>query len=369
MKSFQLHKTDTKTSARLGQIQTVHGSIQTPIFMPVGTYGAVKTLEPKELKQVGVQIILNNAYHCFLRPGLDVIESLGGLHGLMSWDGPILTDSGGFQIFSLSGFRKINDEGVAFQSHLDGQKFFLSPQDVMNIQRRLGADIVMPLDECIGLPQSYEAVKNAMDRTLMWLDWQIQCPLKEHQSLFGIVQGGVDLHLREQSAKQTVLRDLKGYSIGGLSVGENKQDMRAITKHVCQLLPQDKPRYLMGVGTPLDLIESVALGVDMFDCVMPTRNARNGHLFTHTGHISILNAKYKTLNEPIEKDCACHTCQNFSLAYLHHLAKCKEVLGLRLNTIHNLYFYLKWMESIREAIDNGTFVELLKNAQNIWAKD
>jgi queuine tRNA-ribosyltransferase len=366
MLEFTLLKKDTSglSHARRGRLKLNHGTIETPIFMPVGTYGSVKAMDPIELREVGSQIILGNTFHLWLRPGTAVLDKFGGLHKFMGWDGPILTDSGGFQVFSLGAMRKITEEGVKFASPIDGSRQFLSPEVSMQIQRSLNSDIVMQFDECTpyeidGRPATSEEAAKSMRMSLRWA----QRSMNEFQrgenpnALFGIVQGGMYEHLRDESLAGLEDIDFPGLAIGGLSVGEPKEDMQRILAHVGPRLPENKPHYLMGVGTPEDLVEGVANGVDMFDCVMPTRNARNGWLFTRFGDVKIKNARYKDDEAPLDESCDCYCCKNFSRAYLHHLHRSNEILGARLNTIHNLHFYLKIMQEMRDAIDADRFNE------------
>lgn len=351
-------------AARRGQVTLNHGVVQTPIFMPVGTYGTVKAMLPHELQEVGAQIILGNTFHLWLRPGTQVMDKHGGLHGFMQWDKPILTDSGGFQVFSLNGLRKITEEGVKFASPIDGSRLFLTPEESMRIQRSLNSDIAMVFDECTpysmdGRPATAEEAARSMRMSLRWArrsrDEFIR--LQNPNALFGIVQGGMYEDLRDESLAGLTEIGFEGYAIGGLSVGEPKEDMMRILAHVAPRLPENAPRYLMGVGTPEDIVEGVSRGVDMFDCVMPTRNARNGWLFTRYGDIKIRNARYRDDTRPLDPSCHCHTCKNFSRAYLHHLQKSNEITGSRLNTLHNLHFYLQMMQEIREAIEAGRFNE------------
>jgi queuine tRNA-ribosyltransferase len=364
MLEFKLIKKDTtgKTHARRGTVKLNHGEVQTPIFMPVGTYGSVKAMSPLELKEIGAQIILGNTFHLWLRPGNDVMSKFGGLHGFMGWDKPILTDSGGFQVFSLGEMRKITEEGVTFNSPINGDKLFLSPEISMQIQRVLNSDIVMQFDECTpyeidGRPATLEEAAKSMRMSLRWA----QRSMNEFKAgenpnaLFGIVQGGMYENLRDESLAGLEQIDFPGLAIGGLSVGEPKEDMMRILQHVGPRLPENKPHYLMGVGTPEDLVNGVANGVDMFDCVMPTRNARNGWIFTRFGDIKIKNARYKDDKEPLDPTCSCYACRNFSRAYLHHLHRAQEILGARLNTIHNLHFYLDIMQQMRDALDADRF--------------
>lgn len=341
-----------------------HGVVQTPIFMPVGTYGTVKAMAPNELEEIGSQIILGNTFHLWLRPGLDVIEKHGGLHQFMGWDKPILTDSGGFQVFSLKGLRKITEEGVKFASPINGDKLFLTPEVSMQIQRVLNSDIVMVFDECTPYkindrPATEEEAAKSMRMSLRWArrskDEFVR--LGNPNALFGIVQGGMYEHLREESLEGLKEIGFHGYAVGGLSVGEPKEEMHRIMEKIVWQLPEDKPRYLMGVGTPEDLVEGVSQGIDMFDCVMPTRNARNGWLFTRYGDIKIRNSKYKDDLRPLDPTCDCYACKHFSRAYLHHLQKVNEILGARLNTIHNLHYYLHLMQEIRDALDADRFEE------------
>lgn len=359
---FTLKKTSGK--ARRGEMKLNHGVVQTPIFMPVGTYGTVKAMAPNELEEIGSQIILGNTFHLWLRPGLDVIDKHGGLHQFMGWDKPILTDSGGFQVFSLKGLRKITEEGVKFASPINGDKLFLTPEVSMQIQRVLNSDIVMVFDECTPYkindrPATEEEAAKSMRMSLRWArrskDEFVR--LGNPNALFGIVQGGMYEHLREESLEGLKEIGFHGYAVGGLSVGEPKEEMHRIMEKIVWQLPEDKPRYLMGVGTPEDLVEGVSQGIDMFDCVMPTRNARNGWLFTRYGDIKIRNSKYKDDLRPLDPTCDCYACKHFSRAYLHHLQKVNEILGARLNTIHNLHYYLHLMQEIRDALDADRFEE------------
>ena len=359
---FSLLTTDGH--ARRGRLELAHGVIETPIFMPVGTYGSVKAMSPVELDDIQAQIILGNTFHLWLRPGLDVIRRFGGLHRFMGWNKPILTDSGGFQVFSLGEMRKITEEGVKFSSPINGDRLFLSPEISMQIQRVLNADIVMQFDECTpyeidGRPATREEAGTSMRMSLRWAKRSLDEFQREENpnALFAIVQGGMFETLRDESLAGLETMDFDGVAIGGLSVGEPKEDMQRILAHTGPKLPAHKPHYLMGVGTPEDLVEGVANGIDMFDCVMPTRNARNGWLFTRYGDVKIKNARYKDDDEPLDASCACYTCQNFSRAYLHHLHRCGEILGARLNTIHNLHYYLDLMQDMRNAIDAHRFAE------------
>ncbi|MDH4234607.1 MAG: tRNA guanosine(34) transglycosylase Tgt [Gallionella sp.] len=355
---FTLHRTDGM--ARRGTLDLAHGSVETPAFMPVGTYGTVKAMSPAELKEIGAQIVLGNTFHLWLRPGMEVIEAHGGLHAFMGWDGPILTDSGGFQVFSLGPLRKITEDGVKFQSPVNGDKCFLSPEESMRIQKILNSDIVMIFDECTPYPANEREAADSMRLSLRWATRSKTAHNGNPNALFGIVQGGMYENLRDESLLELVKIGFDGYAIGGLSVGEPKADMLRILKHTAPQLPKDKPRYLMGVGTPEDLVAAVSQGIDMFDCVMPTRNARNGMLFTRYGDIKIKNAQYRLDLRPLDEACACYTCRNFSRAYLHHLHRLNEILGARLNTIHNLHYYQKLMGDIRAAIEAGAFPDFVE---------
>ncbi len=359
---FTLLKTDGL--ARRGRLEVAHGVIETPIFMPVGTYGSVKAMSPDELREIDAHIILGNTFHLWLRPGLDIIGKFGGLHRFIGWDRPILTDSGGFQVFSLGAMRKITEEGVKFSSPINGDKLFLSPEISMQIQRVLNSDIVMQFDECTpyeidGRAATQDEAGRSMRMSLRWAKRSLDEFHREGNpnALFGIVQGGMYETLRDESLAGLEELDFHGVAIGGLSVGEPKEDMQRILAHVGPKLPAHKPHYLMGVGTPEDLVEGVANGIDMFDCVMPTRNARNGWLFTRYGDLKIRNARHKDEDKPLDESCECHACKNFSRAYLHHLHRAGEILGARLNTIHNLHYYLQLMREIRASIDAGTFTQ------------
>jgi queuine tRNA-ribosyltransferase len=348
---YELIKTCKQTGARLGIIHTPHGSFETPMFMPVGTLATVKTLSPEELKEMGAGIILSNTYHLWLRPGHDIVEEAGGLHQFMNWDRGILTDSGGFQVFSLSEFRRIEEEGVYFRNHLNGDKLFLSPEKAMEIQNALGSDIMMAFDECPPYPATYEYMKKSVERTSRWAE---RC-LKAHkrpneQGLFGIVQGGEFEDLRKQSAQDLVSLDFPGYAVGGLSVGEPKDVMNRVLEFTTPLLPANKPRYLMGVGSPDSLIDGVIRGIDMFDCVLPTRIGRNGTVMTSEGRVVIKNAQYARDFTPLDPNCDCYTCRNYTRAYIRHLIKCDETFGIRLTSYHNVYFLIKLMEQVRQAI-------------------
>ena len=362
---FELITKDPKTRARRGRLHTAHGVIETPIFMPVGTQATVKAMMPGQLRDLSVEILLCNSYHLFLRPGHETVARLGGLHHFMGWDRPILTDSGGYQVFSLSSLRKISEDGVRFQSHLDGSTHFLSPEIAVDVQMALGSDIMMILDDCLAYPASRFDAERSMERSLVWAErclkrWRGDQELvRSSQSLFGIVQGSIYSELRRESAERLAAMDFPGYAIGGLAVGEPKPLMYEIIEQVDPFLPEEKPRYLMGVGTPADLAEAVARGVDMFDCVMPTRHARNGWLFTKDGHIVIKHAKYKEDPEPIDSSCVCPVCRTYSRAYLSHLFVANEILSSVLNTIHNLYFYLDTIRRIRQFIEFHRFDEFL----------
>ncbi len=354
---MQYHLTNTDGKARLGELVFPRGKVATPAFMPVGTYGTVKALTPEEVRSIGAEIILGNTFHLMLRPGMEVIRAHGGLHGFMHWEGPILTDSGGFQVFSLGAMRKITEAGVKFRSPVDGSPIFMGPEESMAVQRDLGSDIVMIFDECTPYPATYAEARASMELSLRWAERSKAAHSDNLSALFGIVQGGVydDLRLESSNGLQQIGFD--GYAIGGLSVGEPKEDRRRVLETLLPHLPNDKPRYLMGVGTPEDIVEAVCLGLDMFDCVMPTRNARNGHLFTRQGVIRIRNSQYQNDTRPLDETCGCYTCRNYSRAYLRHLDKCGEMLGARLNTIHNLYYYQWLMAGLREAIGSGELKE------------
>jgi queuine tRNA-ribosyltransferase len=356
---FDLKTTDGK--ARRGTVSFPRGDIQTPAFMPVGTYGTVKGMLPRDVKDLGAEIILGNTFHLWLRPGNKIIKELGGLHEFMQWDKPILTDSGGFQVFSLGKMRKITEQGVTFRSPVNGDKVELTPEISMEIQRDLGSDIVMIFDECTPFPATVREAKDSMEMSLRWAKRSKDAHGESPSALFGIIQGGMYEDLRDVSLKGLTDIGFDGYAIGGLSVGEPKEDMVRILDHLAHKMPEDKPRYLMGVGKPEDLVEGVRRGVDMFDCVMPTRNARNGHLFIDTGVLKLRNASNKTDKSPADPTCDCYTCQNFSRAYLHHLDKCKEILGCTLNTIHNLHFYQTLMAGLRKSLEEGTFTAFVED--------
>ncbi len=356
---FELLATDGE--ARRGRLNLAHGLVETPVFMPVGTYGTVKAMTPRDLNDIGAQICLGNTFHLWLRPGLEAIAAHGGLHRFMGWDKPILTDSGGFQVFSLGALRKITEEGVKFSSPINGDKLFLTPEESMRIQHVLNSDIVMIFDECTPFPASFDDAAKSMRLSLRWA----QRSRDEHNrlentnALFGIVQGGMYEELRDESLAALTDIDFNGFAIGGLSVGEPKEEMARILAHTAPRLPAHKPRYLMGVGTPEDLVNGVQNGIDMFDCVMPTRNARNGHLFTRLGDIKIKNAQYKNDTRPLDDQCQCYTCRNFSRAYLHHLHRIGEILGSQLNTLHNLHYYQTLMREMREAIAAKKLTEMV----------
>ncbi|MDO4870432.1 MAG: tRNA guanosine(34) transglycosylase Tgt [Bacillota bacterium] len=381
--TFELLKTDNRTKARRGRLTTPHGEIETPIFMPVGTAATVKAMKPEQVKALGAQIILGNTYHLYLRPGHDVVREAGGLHKFMNWDLPILTDSGGFQVFSLGAMRKIKEEGVSFRSHIDGSKHMISPEKSMEIQHSLGSDIMMAFDECAPYPADRHYVKDSLERTSRWLR---RCKeyhdayCAEHggesqtlgegvnQSLFGIMQGGVYQDLRKQSAEQIVELDLPGYSIGGLSVGEPKEIMYEVMDECVDYIPKNKPRYLMGVGSPDCLFEGVERGIDMFDCVLPTRIARHGLAMTSRGRVNIKNARYERDFTPLDPECDCYVCRNYSKAYLRHLFKCNEMLSAMLMTEHNLHFLVTTMTRIRKAIDEDRFTEYKKEFYDAYGK-
>ncbi|WP_302488950.1 tRNA guanosine(34) transglycosylase Tgt [uncultured Mitsuokella sp.] len=354
--TYELVKKDERTGARAGIIHTPHGSFPTPIFMPVGTQASVKGVSPDELKDLGAGIILSNTYHLFLRPGMDLIREAGGLHKFMHWDRAILTDSGGFQVFSLGDLRKITEEGVTFRSHIDGSKKFLSPEVSMEVQMALGSDIVMAFDECVPYPADFDYAKKSTERTIRWLERCKKAMTAPHQGLFGIVQGGMHKKLREWSARETVAMDLPGYAVGGLSVGEPKELMYEMLDYSTSLLPENKPRYLMGVGTPDHLVEGVARGIDMFDCVYPTRVARNGMAMTWSGRLVMKNAQFTHDHHVLEEGCGCYACRNgYTRAYIRHLVRAGEIFGLRLLSLHNLYFLQEFMRRMRQAIIEDRF--------------
>lgn len=367
--TYELIKKDSRTKARRGRVNTPHGPIETPVFMPVGTAGTVKAMKPEEVRDMGAQIILGNTYHLYLRPGHEVVKAAGGLHKFMNWERAILTDSGGFQVFSLGAMRKISEEGVEFRSHIDGSKHMLSPEKSMEIQNALGSDIMMAFDECAPYPADRNYVKNSLERTTRWLK---RCKEyhknTEQQSLFGIMQGGMYKDLRKQSAEEIVELDLPGYAIGGLSVGEPKELMYEIMDDCVDYLPAEKPRYLMGVGSPDCLFEGVERGIDMFDCVLPTRIARHGMAMTSQGRVNIKNAKYERDFTPLDPHCDCYTCRNYSKAYLRHLFKCDEILSSMLMTTHNLHFLVNTMAGIRKAIEEDRFLEYKKEFYDSYGR-
>ena len=352
--------------ARRGEVKTAHGKFQTPAFMPVGTYGAVKSISPSTLEDLEAEIILSNTYHLMERPGVETIKSHGGLHNFIGWEGPILTDSGGYQVFSLSKKRKIQEEGVEFSSPLNGDKRYLTPESCMQLQLDYGVDIAMVLDECTPYPVEEVAAKESMQLSLRWAKRCRSSFSSKKASLFGIIQGGVFNNLREESLAELIEIGFEGYAIGGLSVGEPKEEMDKVVDHIAPRMPEDKPRYLMGVGTPLDIVKAVQLGVDMFDCVIPTRHARNGYLYTSKGIVKIRNSENKNNLEPLDKNCTCYTCSKFSRSYLHHLDKTKEMLGSTLQTIHNLHYYLNLMRNLRLSIETGTLQTFVKQFEDTW---
>lgn len=355
---YELIKQCKQSGARLGILHTPHGDIETPIFMPVGTQATVKAMTPEELKEIGSQIILSNTYHLYMRPGEKLVERAGGLHKFMNWDKPILTDSGGFQVFSLSDLRNITEEGVTFKSHIDGSKHFISPEKAIQIENALGADIIMCFDECLPHPCDYDYAKQSLHRTIRWAERCKETHKNtEKQALFGIIQGGMYKDLRQESVMEMTKLDFPGYSVGGLSIGEPKPLMYEVLDYTTPLMPEDKPRYLMGVGSPDCLVEGVIRGIDMFDCVLPTRIARNGTVFTSKGKVVIRNAEYAEDFRPLDDECDCYACKNYSRAYIRHLFKAKEILGARLATIHNLRFLLHLMEQIRDAIKQDSLLD------------
>lgn len=371
MFDFSFISRDGKT--RSGLIRTVRGNIHTPVFMPVGTNATVKAMTPEELNDIGAEIILANTYHLYLRPGHEIIKSVGGLHRFMNWDKPILTDSGGFQVYSLALLRDITEDGVYFRSHIDGSMHFIGPREAMMIQSALGSDIAMVFDECTPYPATYEYTLNSLRLTTKWArmckEWVKGCGSWVNQAVFGIVQGGMFKDLRRQSLEELLEIGFDGYAVGGLSVGEPKELMYEIINFIGPMLPEDRPRYLMGIGDLMDVIVATEAGFDMFDCVMPTRNARNGTLFTSQGRISIKRAEYKSDQGPLDPECNCYTCKNYTRAYLRHLFLTKEILSMRLNTIHNLYFYLDFFRKMREAISNGHFYEFKRQWEGILWKE
>ena len=361
MAGFKLLQKDLQSSARLGVLSTAHGQVQTPVFMPVGTAGAVKGITPRQLEETSTVMVLANTYHLMLRPGAEVIEKVGGLHRFMAWQGPILTDSGGYQVFSLNSLTKIDDSGVEFASHVDGQKFYLTPELATQIQMRLGADIIMCLDECTPFPCESDKLDKAVDRTLSWARRCKVAHKKQDQMLFGIVQGGIDLELRTRCAAELRKINFDGYAIGGLSVGEGQENMLKAVEHTAPLLPEEKPRYLMGVGTPADIVAAVAAGIDMFDCVMPTRHGRNAYAFTENGPLRMRNKVHIDDTGPIEQACDCYCCKTFTRATLRHLFNTREMLGPILVSIHNIRFYQRLMADIRGHIGSGDFAD--------WARE
>jgi queuine tRNA-ribosyltransferase len=359
--NFRVIHKSASTRARICEMDTAHGSLNTPVFMPVGTQATVKALTPEELEGAGARIILANTYHLYLRPGHMIVEKLGGLHRFMHWERPILTDSGGFQVYSLSRLRKITEKGVTFQSHIDGSSHFIGPEEAISIQKSLGSDIIMAFDECVSYPADYKYVLDSVRLTSLWASRCLEEKRGERQCLFGIVQGGMYSDLREMSAKELVEMGFDGYALGGLSVGEGADTRQRVIKETAAFLPGDKPVYLMGVGKPEDILEAVILGVDMFDCVMPTRNARNGTLFTSAGRLVIKNAQYIDDERPIDEGCDCYTCSHYSRAYLRHLYMANELLVYRLNSIHNIHYYTRFMDDIRLAIMNDRLEEFRDN--------
>ncbi len=357
---FKLQATDKKCNARVGKVTTPHGTFETPVFMPVWTQASVKAMLPRDLKEAGTEILLSNAYHLYIRPGLEVLKKIKGLHRFMGWDGAILTDSGGYQIFSLSKLRSITEEGVKFNSHFDGREIFLTPEKVIEIQEVLGSDIAMILDECPAATKDKKTVEKAVNVTLRWAKRAKKCHKLKEQALFGIVQGGTFKDLRKESLERTLEIGFDGYALGGLSVGEPKEEMMEVLEEILPLMPEDKPRYLMGVGVPLDFFEAVERGADMFDCVNPTRYGRNGTAFTSEGLVVVRNGKYQKDPRPVQKDCDCYTCRNFSRAYLRHLVNSHEILGAQLITLHNVYFFVNLVKSMREKIREGRFLQFKK---------
>ena len=357
---FERFQKDSKSQARRGRVRTMHGTFETPAFMPVGTQGSVKTLSPKDLKEIGAEVILANAYHLYIRPGIDIIRKLGGLHRFISWPHPILTDSGGFQVFSLTRLRKITQEGVLFHSHFDGREIFLTPEIVIEIQEAFGSDIAMVFDECPPATAGVDQVRKSLELTVEWAKRSKRAQKHENQLLFGIVQGGRFLNLRREALERTVEIGFDGYALGGVSVGEARSDVEAVVREMGPLLPADHVRYLMGVGTPLDLFMGVEAGFDMFDCVNPTRYGRTGTAFTHEGKIVVRNGKYAEDESPLDAQCDCYACQNFSRSYIRHLVNCHEILGDRLLSHHNVHFFVLLMRRMREAIELGKFGEFKK---------
>jgi queuine tRNA-ribosyltransferase len=363
---FEVRATDG--AARRGKLTLPHGAVDTPAFMPVGTYGTVKTLSPRELRDVGAQIVLGNTFHLWLRPGPDVIEAHGGLHRFMGWDGPILTDSGGYQVYSLGPLRRITEEGVRFRSPVNGDPCFLTPEASMRIQRSLAADIVMVFDECTPYPAAHDHARDSMRLSLRWAARSRRAHEGNSNALFGIVQGGMHEPLRDESLAGLKDIGFDGYAIGGLSVGETKREMLQVLKHTAPQLPADRPRYLMGVGTPPDIVAAVMAGIDLFDCVLPTRNARNGWVYTRRGVVKLRNARYRDEVKPLDEECACYTCRNFTRAYLHHLQRVNEMLGARLNTLHNIHYYQELMRNLRAAIEGRRLADFLAEFKQAQAK-
>lgn len=359
--TYELIHESKDCGARAGILHTPHGDVLTPVFMPVGTRATVKAMAPEELAALGAQIILGNTYHLYLRPGQEIIRQAGGLHRFMNWNRPILTDSGGFQVFSLSNARKIREDGVEFRSHIDGSKHVISPEKSIEIQTALGSDIMMAFDECVPYPADYDYTKRSMDRTLRWLERCKKAQTRSDQSLFGIVQGGFYEDLREQSARATIDMDLDGYAVGGISVGEPAEEFSRILRYTVPFLPKDKPRYNMGIGTPDYLFESIEAGIDMADCVLPTRIARNGTAMTHKGNVTIRNARFRDDFSPLDEECDCYTCRNYTKAYLRHLVNVNEILGARLLTTHNLHFLTHLMQKMRQSILEDRFLEFKRD--------
>ena len=359
---FRLEQTDGQ--ARAAVLRFGRGTVRTPAFMPVGTYGTVKSLNPDQIEASGAEMILANSFHLLLRPGAGIVAAHGGLHDFMGWQRPILTDSGGFQVFSLGAMRKITEEGVEFRSPVNGDRIFLGPESAIALQQRLGADVIMVFDDCTAYPASRKQARESMELSLRWAARCHAAHGDRSAALFGIIQGGMYPDLRERSLAGLLELGFPGYAIGGLSVGEPREEMAAVMRHCAGLMPADRPRYLMGVGTPRDIVEAVCEGIDMFDCVMPTRNARNGHLFTAGGVLRIRNSRYRADTAPIDETCGCYTCRNFTRAYLHHLDKCGEILGSQLNTVHNLHYYQRLMAQLREAIEQSRLESFIRNFQN-----
>jgi queuine tRNA-ribosyltransferase len=363
-RAFYLKSKCSQTQARWGWVQTAHGNFHTPAFMPVGTQGSVKGLTPRDLKESGAEIILANAYHLSIRPGIEIIQEAGGLHKFMGWPGPILTDSGGYQVFSLSRLRKVTEEGVLFQSHFDGREIFITPERMIEIQEALGSDIMMIFDECPPYTKDRKRIKNSLDLTVKWAKRAREVKRREDLALFGIVQGGIFEDLRKESLEKMIELDFDGYALGGLFVGESKPETFQILDQICPKMPGNRPRYLMGAGTPLELLEAVGRGIDLFDCVNPTRYGRNGSAFTRKGLVVIRNGKYNRDHQPIEEDCGCYACRNFTRSYLRHLFNCNEMLGPQLVSLHNVHFFLLLMRRIREAIEKGSFAAFKKEFEN-----